>query len=508
MKYLLGLDIGTSGTKTILMAEDGNIVADATFEYPLYQEKNGWAEQDPMDWWNAVCLGTKKVLSLSGVSKNDICSIGLSGQMHGLVMLDSAGKPLRRSIIWCDQRTGEEAQWMEDNIGREKMIEVTANPPMTGFTAAKILWVKNHEPELYAKCAHILLPKDFIRYMLTGCYATEVSDASGMQLMDVPGRCWSVEILDRLGIEKKLLGKMYESQDVTGEVNGEAAEATGLCPGTLVVGGAGDNPASAVGTGIVSEGSAFTTIGTSGVVYAVSDDVHIDLKGRVHTLCASVPGKWTVMSCTQGAGLSLQWFRNQFCAEEREKAASLGVDPYDVMGELAAKIPIGADKLIYLPYLMGERSPHPDADCRGTFFGLSAIHTKAHLIRSVMEGVAYSQGECVDVFKEMGIMPSAMAICGGGARSPLWRQMLCDIYDCNVYTLKTELGGAFGGAILAGVGAGVYESIEKACSDLITKDKHYTPISENSAAYRKYMALYSSLYGTLKDSWKRLAALD
>ena len=507
MKYLIGFDIGTSGTKTLLMTVDGAVAASATFEYPLYQEKNGWAEQDPMDWWKAVCRGVKSVLSSSGASAGDICGIGLSGQMHGLVMLDKDGHPLRRSIIWCDQRTGEQAEWMENHIGRDKIIQITANPPMTSFTAAKILWVKQNEPDIYGRCAHILLPKDYIRYKLTGEYATEVSDASGMQLMDIAGRCWSDEILELLGIDRALLGDMYESQDVTGTVSSIAAEESGLNPGTPVVGGAGDNPASAVGTGIVSQGSAFTTLGTSGVVYAVSDSVHIDMRGRVHTLCASVPGKWTVMSCTQAAGLSLQWFRNQFCMNETLEAEKANKDPYTIMDDEASTIPIGCDKLIYLPYLMGERSPHPDPDCRGVFFGLSAIHTRAHLIRAVMEGVAYSQGECVDVFKEMGIMPKRMAVCGGGARSPMWRQMLADIYGCDVYTLQSEQGGALGGAILAGVGVGLYGSLQEACGAMIKEGTVCSPDSGSGALYRQYMKLYSSLYGKLYESWKALASI-
>lgn len=507
MYYLLGADIGTSGTKTALYDTAGNLISSATFSYPLYQERNGWAEQEPADWWNAVCLGIRKVISDSGVDPAAIKGVGLSGQMHGLVMLDKEGKVLRKSIIWCDQRTGEEVRWMDNNVGRDKMISITANPSMTGFTAAKILWVKNNEPEIYEKCAHILLPKDYIRYMLTGEFATEVSDASGMQLMDVAHRCWSDEILGAFDIKKSLLGKMYESQDVTGCITAKAAELTGLAKGTIVVGGAGDNPAAAIGTGIYSEGSAFTTIGTSGVVYAVSDEVRIDKDGRVHTLCASVPGKWTVMSCTQGAGLSLQWLRNQVCTSECAQAEAEHCDPYDIMADLAKDIPIGANGLIYLPYLMGERSPHPDPDCRGVFFGLSAIHTRAHLIRAVMEGVAYSQGECVDVFAQMGVKIDKMLLCGGGARSALWRQMLADIYGCKVHTLASEQGGALGVAILAGVGAGIYPDIESACKQMISIDKEYLPDSERAAQYRKFMKLYSSLYSVLKDSWKTLASI-
>ena len=507
MEYLLGIDIGTSGTKTVLFDRDANPITAKTFEYPLYQEQNGWAEQEPEDWWNAVVKGVQAVLQTSGVDAADIKGIGLSGQMHGLVMLDENGEVLRRSIIWCDQRTGEEVEDMNRILGAEKIIRITANPAVTGFTAAKILWVKKHEPELYAKCAHILLPKDYIRYKLTGEYATEVSDASGMQLMDVAKRTWSDEILEGLGIEKRLLGKMYESQDVTGEVHQEAAALTGLAAGTIVVGGAGDNPAAAIGTGIVSQGKAFTTIGTSAVVYAVSDQMALDPKGRVHTLCASVPGKWTVMSCTQAAGLSLQWLRNHVCTPEMAEAKEKGVDPYEIMTAEAAKVPIGSEKLIYLPYLMGERSPHPDPDCRGVFFGLSAMHERPHLIRSVMEGISFSQWECVEVFREMGVPIEDMMICGGGGRSPFWRQMLADMYGCEVKTIKAQEGPALGVAILAGVGAGIFKDVPSACRNFINQDTWCQPNPEAQAYYEKGHRLYQKLYVELKDSFDALAGL-
>ena len=507
MEFLLGIDIGTSGTKTVIFDKEANTISSKTCEYALYQENNGWAEQDPLDWWKAAAEGIRHVIRDSKVNPADIKGIGLSGQMHGLVMLDKNGEPLRKSIIWCDQRTGKEVEDMNRLLTPEKLIDITANPALTGFTASKILWVKKNEPDLYKQCAHILLPKDYIRYKLTGEFATEVSDASGMQLMDITKREWSDEVLDTLEIERGLLGKMYESPDVTGEVHKGAAGETGLTAGTIVVGGAGDNPAAASGTGIVSEGSAFTTIGTSGVVYAISDKVAIDKKGRVHTLCASVPGKWTVMSCTQGAGLSLQWLRNNICTEEVIRAKEKKVDPYEIMTSLAAEVQIGADKLVYLPYLMGERSPHPDPDCRGVFFGLSAIHERKHLIRAVLEGVAYSQLECVDVFREMGVDINDMMICGGGARSDLWRQMFADLYQCPVSTIETDQGGALGAAILAGVGSGVYQDLDKTCKELIRKKSTHQPIAENSDQYQKYYTLYKELYSTLLESFKKLSTV-
>lgn len=505
MKYLLGSDIGTSGTKTVLFDLEGRAVASHTAEYPLYQPQNGWAEQDPEDWWNGFVEGVKAVIAESGADASDIGGVGLSGQMHGLVMLGKNDEVLRRSIIWCDQRTAKECAFMEETVGRKRLIEITANPAMTGFTASKILWVMRNEPEVYEKCVKIMLPKDYVRYRLTGEFATEVSDASGMQLMDVAGRCWSDELLSLLSIDKDLLGKMYESPDVTGRVSESAANLTGLAKGTPVAGGAGDNAAAAIGAGVCRQGSAFNTIGSSAVIYAVSDKLNIDLGGRVHSLCASVPGKWTVMSCTQAAGISLKWLRDTCCTAEIEEAAKLGIDPYVIMDKMAAEIPAGADKLIYLPYLMGERSPHPDSDCRGVFFGLSAMHTRAHLIRSVLEGVAFSQRECMDVFREMGVPVDDMTVCGGGGRSKLWRQILSDVYGCNISVLNADEGGALGAALLAGVGAGAFESVEQACEQVVSKRVAAIPDSIKSAEYEPYFSLYKKLYLSLKDDFVSLA---
>ncbi|MDR1271819.1 MAG: xylulokinase [Clostridiales Family XIII bacterium] len=504
-RALLGIDVGTSGTKVLLVSESGKVLARHTEEYEMYQPKNGWAEQDPADWWDATAKGIKAVIAETGMAP---ASVGLSGQMHGLVMLDSSGDVLRRSIIWCDQRTEAEVEDMERILGRQRIIEITANPPMTGFTAAKILWVKKNEPEIYEKCAHILLPKDYIRYRLTGEFATEVSDASGMQLMDVAGRQWSGEVLAKLGIEASMLASMYESEELTGKVTKEAAGATGLAEGTPVAGGAGDNPAAAIGTGVVSEGRAFTTVGSSAVIYAVSDEVRIDMQGRVHSLCASVPGKWTVMSCTQGAGLSLQWLRNNVCNAERQEAERLGVSAYDLMGKLAEGVPPGSDKLLFLPYLMGERSPHPDPDCRGVFFGLSARHGKANLIRSVIEGVSFSQLECLNVFREMGVSVGDMIMTGGGAASPLWRQLLADLYECPVSTLEANEGAALGAAILGGVAAGIYSSCAEGCEAHITRGAAVAPDAGMRLAYEPYYQLYRKLYHSLRDDFKTLAKIE
>lgn len=508
MEYLLGIDVGTSGTKTVLFDRDGKAIASATIEYPLIQLQNGWAEQKPNDWWNAASKTTAEVIKKSGVNSDDIKGVGISGQMHGLVMLDKDGKVIRDSIIWCDGRTTEECKEITDIIGKERLIEITANPALPGFTAGKILWVRKHEPENYAKCAHIMLPKDYIRYMLTGEYATEVSDASGMNLLDVKTRNWSDEVLDKLKIDKSMLGKMYESCEVTGKVTAQAAKETGLSVGTIVVGGAGDNAAAAVGTGVVEAGKAFTTIGTSGVVFAHSDNVTIDKGGRVHTFCSAVPGCYTVMSCTLAAGLSLKWFRDTLCNQEKLEAEKEGVDVYYLMDKKAAKVPVGSNKLIYLPYLMGERSPILDSGSRGVFFGLSAIHTKDDMLRAVMEGVIFSLRHCLDVLREMGVVSKEMLACGGGGTSKLWRQMMADIYGCPVSTVANKEGGALGVAILAGVGAGIYESVPAACKQIISVNAPESPNADDGKVYEKYYSVYKSLYPALKDEYKELLDIE
>lgn len=507
MSYVIGVDLGTSGTKTVLFDEIGNVIASHTVEYPLYQEKNGWAEQDPLDWYNATITTIKTVLDKSNIDSAEIKGIGLSGQMHGLVMLDKDFNVLRKSIIWCDQRTGKECEEITEIVGAEKVIEITANPVLTGFTASKIRWVMKNEPDVFEKCRYILLPKDYVRLMLTGELATEVSDASGMQLLDVPNRKWSKTMLDALNISEDMLGKVYESPEVTGEITQKVADITGLKKGTIVVGGAGDNAAASVGTGVVEDGKAFTTIGTSGVVYAHTSKVTIDPKGRVHTFCCAVPNCWHVMGVTQGAGLSLKWFRDNFCTSEKETAKLMGVDEYYLMDKEAEKIPVGADRLLYLPYLMGERTPHLDPNARGMFFGLSAIHGKSHMLRAVLEGVAYSLRDCVEVFREMNINVNDMMACGGGGTSPLWRQMLADLYACDVKTVASKEGPALGVGILALTGSGVYSSVQEACANIIKTDKVQAPINDNIPKYEKYYQLYIEIYPAIKEQCQKLASL-
>jgi len=496
MEYIIGIDIGTSGTKSVLFDTDGNIIASATEEYPLYQPEIGWAEQDPADWWNAV----KNTLSEITKSAADgiIRGVGLSGQMHGLVMLDDNNEVIRKSIIWCDGRTSEECKDIERIIGHDRLIEITANPALTGFTASKIMWVKKHEPENFARCRHILLPKDYIRFMLTGEYATEVSDASGMQLLDVKGRCWSKEVCEKLGVDMSMLGKMYESAEATGTVHNEASKLTGLPVGTVVAGGGGDNAAAAIGTGVYKNGKAFTTVGTSGVVFAHTDKPVIDKGGRVHTFCCAVPGEWHVMGVTQAACLSLNWFKNTLAKDVS----------YKELDELCENIPIGANRLLYLPYLMGERTPILDSNAKGAFIGLSAAHTAADLGRAVVEGVSYSLKSCLDVLVEMGIETSDMTVCGGGSKSELWRKMLADVFAVDVKRLASSESAALGAAILGGCAGGVYTSVSEGCERCVAIKDTTAHSFENHEKYMEFYSLYSALYSQLKPTYDALAKMQ
>lgn len=505
--YLIGVDIGTSGTKTVLFDDRGNTVNSATVEYPMYQPQIGWAEQNPDDWWRATVNSIATVVMNSGVDKNDIKGIGLSGQMHGMVLLDKNNEVLRPAIIWCDQRTGAECEDITNIIGRERLIEITANPALTGFTASKIMWVKKHQPEIYEKINKILLPKDYVRFRLTGEFATEVSDASGMQLLDIPQRQWSREVLDKLEIRPEWMADVYESYVISGRINEQTAEETGLAPGTPVAGGAGDQAASAVGNGIVRPGLISSTIGTSGVVFAHLEKLAIDPLGRVHTFCHAVPGTWHIMGVTQAAGLSMQWLRNNFCQDETSLARWLDTDPYNLMTAEAEKASPGSNGLIYLPYLMGERTPHLDPDAKGVFFGLSAAHTRRDVLRSVMEGVTYSLLDCMNIIREMGAPVTEVRASGGGGRSLLWRQMQADMFGTDIKTINSSEGGALGVALLAGVGCGLYSSVPEACEAAISVETSLSPNEDDAAVYRKFYPVFKELYKALKPSYDKTAEI-
>ncbi len=504
MGFLIGIDIGTSGTKTLICDEKGTILASATVEYPHSSPQPLWSEQNPEDWWTATVKSVKSVLKKSKVDAREVKGIGLSGQMHGLVLLDEANQVLRPAILWNDQRTGAECEEITSKIGKERLIDLVCNPALTGFTAPKILWVRNHEPQIYEKAKHILLPKDYIRFRLTGEYATEVSDASGMLLLDVKNRKWSDIVLSELGIDKALLPACYESSEVSGKLTAEVAADLGLPPGTPVVGGGGDQAAGAVGNGIVKTGAISATLGTSGVVFAFSDSVQTDPLGRVHTFCHAVPGKWHVMGVMLSAGGSLQWFRNNLAELERDQADKVGVDPYDILCEEAEEAEPGSEGLLFLPYLTGERTPHANPNARGGWIGLTARHTKPHLIRSLMEGVTYGMRDSLEIIRGMGIPISQIRVSGGGARSDFWRQMQADIYGHPVCTINASEGPAFGVALLAGVGAGVWASVEQACEAAIRVEEELPPDAARAALYARYYPVYQQLYQCLKAEFDKI----
>ena len=506
MSVYLGIDIGTSGTKTLAVREDGTILASSTIDYPLYSPKPGWSEQDPEDWWQATVSGVQQVLAKGKIDPADVKGIGLSGQMHGSVFLDKEQRVIRRALLWNDQRTAAECEEIESKAGgRAKLIELVANPALTGFTAPKILWLRNHEPENYEQVAQILLPKDYIRFRLTGEFATEVSDASGTLLLDVANRKWSGDLLSKLQIDPTLLPAVYESEQVSGNLTASTATLLGLPAGVPVVGGGGDQAAGAVGNGIVKTGAISATMGTSGVVFAHSDELQIDPEGRGHTFCHAVNGKWHVMGCVLSAGGSLQWYRNQLGHAESAVADALDMDPYDVLSMEASKAPAGSEGLFFLPYLTGERTPHADPHCRGAWIGLSLRHGRPHLIRSIMEGATYAMRDCLEIIRGMNIPVEEIRLSGGGARSAFWRQMQADIYGHEVVTINAEEGPAFGVALLAMVGTGAYDSIEDACAKTIAVVTHTPPNPEAAHIYARNYPMYGKLYRSLRDDFREIA---
>jgi xylulokinase len=478
------MDVGTGGTRAVLVDENGQLVASASSEHqPFRTPHPGWAEQDPEDWWRAAQESIRLVLAAVPGVKVD--ALALTGQMHGAVMLDQDGNVLRPSLIWCDVRTEPQCEWLHKQIGRERLIELTANPALPNFTLTKLLWVKEHEPEIFAKIAHILCPKDYVRFRLTGTYAMDVQEASGTLLLDVAHRRWSKEVTKIAGIPESWLPQLFESPEICAKISDEAAHFTGLKAGTPVAAGAGDQGAGAVGMGILDPGSVSATIGTSGVVFAATAEPTKDPLGRLHTFCHAVPGRWHVMGVTQAAGLSLRWLRETLAPDQT----------YDDLTAAAAKIPAGSDGLLWTPYLFGERTPHLDPQARAAFVGLTASHTRAHCVRAVMEGVAFSLRDTFSLFAELGIPVSRIRLGGGGARGPLWRQIQADVYGQPVELLAAEEGGAFGAALLAGVGVGAWPSVEQACAATVQVAEVIEP--QNAAtmdeAYNRFRQVYPAL---------------
>ncbi len=508
MSYLMGIDVGTTGTRAVIVRPDGHVVGAATGDHqPMRMEKPGWAEQDPQDWWKATLGAIRAAIQQAGAKGTDIAAVGLSGQMHGVVLLDKSHALLRPSLIWCDQRSQAQCDWITSRVGAEKLIQLVSNPALTGFSAPKLLWVRDNEPAIFKRASQFLLPKDFVRFRLTGEFATDVSDASGTLLFDVTHRCWSQQMLSALELDSNLLPRAYESSEITGQITRQTAEVTGLITGTPVVAGGGDQASSAIGNGIVWPGLTSATLGTSGVIFAYTENPKLDPRGRIHTFCHAVPGKWHVMGVTQGAGLSLRWFREQLGAMEAWYARETGVDPYELILREAERIPPGSDGLLFLPYLMGERTPHLDPKARGMWFGLTAAHTRGHLIRSILEGVAFSLRDSLEIFKELGIPVEQIRASGGGSRSPFWRQIQADIFGKELVTVRTAEGSAFGAALLAGVGAKIYSSVQESASQAIHLSERMVPQPENARVYDRQYQVYRSLYPAVQKMSHQLASL-
>jgi xylulokinase len=504
---LLGIDIGTTGARAIVVdPASGRVVAEGTSEYPLHTPRPLWAEQDAGDWWRGAVAAVRMALGKArGTGPVDVTAIGLSGQMHGVVLVDAAGEPIGRSLIWCDGRTEQECADITSRLGAERLLELTANPALTGFSAPKLLWVRQHAPAEFERARKFLLPKDYVRLRLTGEYASEVSDASGTLLFDVVKRCWSDAMLEALQLDRSLLPPVHESPVVSARVSRAVAAELGLAPGTPVVGGGGDQAAGAVGAGIVRPGVVSSVIGSSGVVFAHATEPARDGLGRVHTFCHAVPGAWHVMGVTQGAGLSLRWFRDEVAGPlEKEDARRHGRDVYDVLTETAASVPAGSDGLCFLPYLMGERTPHLDPRARGVWFGITAAHTRAHLVRSILEGVAYSLKDCLDILTEMGVAVGEVRASGGGGRSPFWRQVQADVFGVAVASLGIAEGPAYGAALLAGVGTGAWSSVAEACEATVRVSSRLAPNPDTRAAYARGHAVYKDLYKRLAPLYKEV----
>jgi len=493
--YVLGVDVGTGGTRALIMGGDGRVFASATAEHePFASPETGWAEQRPEDWWRAAGIAIHKALDKGQLRADQISCVGFSGQMHGAVMLDDAGGVVRPAIIWCDVRTEKQCRDLTERIGAERLIRLTCNPALANFTITKLLWTRENEPQNWKRVRSVLLPKDYVRFRLTGEKATDVADASGTLLLNVAQRKWSEEVLQAAQMDRSLLPALFESPDICGKVSATGAEATGLAAGTPVVAGAGDQAAGAIGMGVVAPGAVSATIGTSGVVFAATDRPALDPKGRLHTFCHGVPGRWHVMGVTQAAGLSLRWFRDCFACSARQG----GGDPYEQLTAEATTVPPGSDGLLWAPYLMGERTPHLDPSARGALVGLTASHKRAHVVRAILEGVAFSLKDTFMIFDEMNVPVKSIRLGGGGARSPLWRQIQADVYGQAVEIVEAEEGAAFGAAILAGVGAKIWPSVDAACDSVVRVVERIPAIAASVAVMNKAGQSYRRIYPAMK----------
>ncbi len=508
MAYYLGIDIGTSGTKALVMDARGKVLAAATGTHGISAPRPGWSEQNPEDWWASSVVAVKAAIKKAQIDGKQILGVGLSGQMHGLVITDAAGKPLRPSIIWNDQRTGPQAAEIERTVGgKKKLIELVGNVAMTSFTLTKLLWVRQHEPRVYARIKHMLLPKDYVRLCLTGEYMGEVSDMSGTLMLDQRKRDWSDKIVSIFQLDRSILPPVVESHEVTGKLTKAAAAKLGLAEGTPVVGGGGDQAAGAIGNGIVEDALTSATMGTSGVVFTHSRKYHTDPAGRVQTFCSSVAGEWCMFGCVMAAGGSFQWFRNTLGDAEVAEAKKKNVDPYVLLTQKAAAAPAGCEGVFWLPYLTGERTPHADPLARACWIGLNSRTSRNELVRSVMEGATFGMNDAVQLLRGQGLNIKQVRLSGGGARSEFWRQLQANIYGVDCATINSEEGPAYGVALLAAVGTGRFKNIREACRQAIKITRTIKPQPKVKKLYAEYYAEYCKLYPALKAEFQNIANL-
>lgn len=505
MTQILGLDLGTTGVKSLAVDSKGKILATHTEEYPLKQPQQGWSEQSADDWWEATVKAIRKLLESESVERKRIRGLALSGQMHGSVFLDKEGRVIRNPILWNDTRTTNQCREIEDQIGEKRLLELVGNPALEGFTAPKILWLRENEPENYEKLETLLLPKDYIVYKLTGRLVTEKSDAAGTILYDVQNQEWSEEVTSTLNIDKAILPEVLDSVDVVEKLAPEIAKELGLPTDLKVIAGGADNACSAVGNGITKEGLFLASIGSSGVVLAHSDHMEVDFGGRVHSFNHSASAMWYLMGVMLNAGLSYRWFRDTFSSLEAETGKLTDQDPYELLNAEAAQVPPGSEGLIYLPYLNGERTPHKNAKARGVFFGFSGTHDKRHFVRSVLEGVTFGLRDSLELIKNMGVEPEQIRVTGGGGKSRLWRGIQADIFGQEVVTTEVDQGPAFGAALIAATGSGVFKTLDEAVNKCVEVVSSQQPNPENQRAYEDLYRIYRSLYTSLEEDYDRLA---
>lgn len=496
---LLGIDVGTSGLKALLLSPTGRLLGSVLETFPLDVPRPGWAQQDPNLWWKACIRAIRGLLGKSHTPPGAIAAIGLTGQMHGSVFLDPRGRVLTPALLWCDQRTFKECEDINDAVGGPaSLLRLAFNPALTGFTAPKILWVRKHLPQVYRATSKILLPKDFVRFQLTGHFSSDVADASGTLLFDVRRRRWSRPLLKALRIPARLLPDVQESPEISGTVSPAAARATGLLTGTPVVAGAGDQAAGAIGCGIIRPGVVSASLGTSGVVFAACDLPEHTPDGRLHLFCSAVSGGWHLMGVMLAAGGSFRWFRDELGKAVLPQGWGAGLDPYDALCRIAGRVPAGAEGLVFLPYLTGERTPHADPNARGVFFGLSLKHTAAHLTRAVLEGVTFGMRDSLELIRTMGVEVKRIRLSGGGARNRLWCEIQAAMYHATCARLRREEGPALGSAILAGLGAGIFRSYQHATEICVAEKDLFRPDHRVAAIYDLTYSTYRRLYPALK----------